>query len=158
GSADMRLGWAAIAFLGGCSLGIQRVDSAWDGRSAPVCDDGVTPILGDAFISGAALSVGFREARKPQNSGNALVEGASAVVALGFAISAGAGGEAVLGCKSATDQWQLAVATVISQDQQSPTRSVAAASRSQLRGFFCTMSSSSSSSLCARNRAGCEQV
>src|SRR5262249_46356850 len=115
----MRLGWVAIALIAGCSLGIQRVDSAWDGRSAPACDDGIAPIMGDAFISGAGLAVGFREARKPNGSSNALVEVASAVVALGFAISAGAGGEAVLGCKAANDQWQVAVASVISQDHSS---------------------------------------
>lgn len=123
----MRRAWAALVLMtSGCSLTMKRVDSSYDGKSEPVCEDSLGPVIADSLLAGLLLGVGAiagersvaaNDAGTPDGAADALAL-TGLVGGLGFAISAVLGGSTHRECKQAKATWRLAGAIGVGVDER----------------------------------------
>lgn len=184
----MRVLLALACTLTGCSFGMKRVPSGWDGTSEPDCNDSPVPMIGDAIVAGLslALAAGAADASiQAQDQGEANT-GADALaiggfaVAFGFTISAIVGEVSYKRCENAKAEWRLGGAIGAGVDA----RNAAAAERferehrdelapepakaqqpaapiepPQPRGYFCSESPSNDTvGFCVREKPECERT
>lgn len=155
--------------MAGCSFGMKRVETGWDGSTEPECSDDPAPVIGDAIMAGLALGVGGAAADSAEmSSGAAGVAIAGLFVGLGFTVSALVGNSTYKECKEAKAQWRIGGAIGrASTAQQAPTGSKAIEEETEApqpkgpataepRGFYCSASEENPDvGFCVREKSEC---
>ncbi len=115
-----------VLVTSGCSLTMKRVDSSYDGKSEPACEDSLGPVIADGLLAGLLLGVGVAAGNKsvaandtgmPDGTADALAL-TGLVGGLVFAVSAVLGESTHRECKQAKATWRLAGAIGVGVDER----------------------------------------
>ena len=147
---------AAVLCMTGCVSQMHRLDSSWDGSTAPDCSEGEGAAAADALLGQAGFELS--EATGDQHPGVGLL---SLLAGIGFSASSAVGAQEVRRCHEANAEWRLSQATaaaVAAHDAQRR-REDPAPPPPPPRGYFCTASATRVEvGRCTRERAACEQA